>query len=166
VVSIEVPAPDQPVKLHEIHLTAYPDRGVKVFEHPGCSQWETPLDGKPLLPVGVSGPCPTCGDKNVPLTVSEPNGYDPATYKPPAAAPIVNPGSSRNQSRRQRHPRRSPHRTAVVATGVFAGAFSYRIATAAERAAGGAFSAGFVFGAGDALIAVFVDRALDRGSRR
>lgn len=83
-------------KLNEIHLRAEPELGVKVFTHVGCSTWHLTtggkplsLDGKPLLPVGVKGPCPTCGDQDVPLTAVEPNGYDPATYvQPPPNSPI------------------------------------------------------------------------------
>jgi hypothetical protein len=78
------PAVTQPY----ITLTAHPDRGVKVYEHPGCSSWEAPLDGQPLFPVGVQGACARCGTLLTLKTV-EPNGYDPATYKTRAQVDLM-----------------------------------------------------------------------------
>jgi len=74
-----------------VTLTAYPDRGVKIYEHPGCHAWEAQLYddagiGKPLLQVGAVGQCQNCGEE-LPLTKVEANGFVPGQPRPQAPPP-------------------------------------------------------------------------------
>lgn len=121
-------------KLNEIHLRAEPALGIKVFTHVGCSSWSMTTGGKPLgldgaalLSPGVKGPCPTCGDQDVPLTQVDANGYDPATYAQPAspspvpsiqevAPSVVSPPSPPQQASPAVPPTSSPSSASTLTT--------------------------------------------------